>query len=141
MRLWVLPGSRLTHRLAGYPLIAAGTILVMWSLEAAGRADLDHPNCLVTTGPYAVSRNPMYAGWALLHLGAAVTCRSVPMLAAFPAAAALVHRTVLREERELGERFGDEFGLYRAAVPRYLPEQHRQGWRALAGTALAVEAP
>jgi hypothetical protein len=46
MRPWVLPGSRLTHRLAGYPLIAARTILVMRSLEAAGRVDLDHPDCL-----------------------------------------------------------------------------------------------
>ena len=32
VRPWVLPGSRLTHRLLGCPLIVAGTILVVRSL-------------------------------------------------------------------------------------------------------------
>ena len=121
VRPWALPGSPLTHRLAGAPLIAAGTIVIARSLQAAGQVDLDHPRRLVTTGPYAASRNPMYAGWALLHLGAAVTGGSVWMLAAFAAATGQVHRLILGEERELGDRFGDEFGRYCAAVPRYLP--------------------
>lgn len=128
VRPWALPGSPLTHRLAGAPLIAAGTIVIARSLQAAGQVDLDHPRRLVTTGPYAASRNPMYVGWALLHLGAAVAGGSVWMLAAF-AATGQVHRQILGEERELGDRFGDEFGRYRAAVPRYLPRWPRKGHR------------
>ena len=128
-RPWVLPGSRLTHRLLGCPLIVAGTILVVRSLEAAGQVDLGHPGRLVTTGPYAVSRNPMYAGWALLHLGAGVAAGSGWILAALPAAAGLVHWQVRCEEQDLGADFGDEFARYRAAVPRYLGPRsfHRQG--------------
>ena len=36
------------------------------------------------------------------------------------ASAALVHRWVLREERWLRERFGDEYSAYQSRVPRYL---------------------
>ena len=70
----------------------------------------------------------MYLGWALLHLGAGVAAGSGWVVAALPAVVACVHREVLREERELGREFGDEYGRYRAALPRYLP-----GWRSLRG--------
>ncbi len=126
MRPWVLPGPRYVHRLAGWPLIAAGTYLVVRSLAAARQVDLEHPDGLVTSGPYAVSRNPMYTGWALLYLGAGVAGGAGWIVAALPAAVGWVHWEILREERVLGEDFGDEFGRYRAAVPRYLP-----GWRAV----------
>jgi len=43
-----------------------------------------------------------------------------------PAAAWWTHRQVTQDERALAEKFGDEFGRYRAAVPRYLPG-HRCG--------------
>ena len=79
------------------------------------------PERLVTTGVYATSRNPMYVGWALLHLGFGLVGGSTWVLGAFPAATWLVHRQVLHEERDLREAFPDEFARYRAAVPRYLP--------------------
>ena len=71
----------------------------------------------------------MYVGWALLHLWATVADGSVWMLAAFVAATGQVHRLILGEERELGDRFGDEFGRYCAVAPRYLPRWPRKGHR------------
>jgi protein-S-isoprenylcysteine O-methyltransferase Ste14 len=94
-----------------------------WVLPGPGQVDLEHPDGLVTSGPYAVSRNPMYTGWALFSLGAGVAGGAGWIVAALPAAVGWVHWEILREERALGEDFGDEFGRYRAAVPRYLP-----GW-------------
>ena len=41
------------------------------------------------------------------------------MLATGPVSATLVHRWVLREERWLRERFGDEYDADQARVPRY----------------------
>jgi len=126
VRPWVLPGPRYVHHLVGWPLIAAGIYLAIRSWEAAWQVDLEHPDQLVTSGPYAVSRNPMYVGWALLHLGAGVAGGAGWVVAASPAAVGWVHWEVLREERALGEDFGDQFGRYRAAVPRYLPR-----WRSV----------
>lgn len=74
----------------------------------------------MTSGPYAASRNPMYVGWALLHLGAGVVSGSAWVIATLPPAAGFVHRQVIREERTLAAMFNEEFRRYQAAVPRYL---------------------
>jgi len=115
-----LPGRRSFHRLLGWSLIGAGSTVIASSLAAAGRVDLGHPERLVTSGPYALSRNPMYVGWGLLHLGTALTIGSTWMAATFLPAAAWVHRQVLQEEKQLSNAFGEGFAS-RAAVPRYLP--------------------
>jgi protein-S-isoprenylcysteine O-methyltransferase Ste14 len=121
VRPWHLRGRRSVHQLIGWPLLAAGTYIIARSLQAAARVHLEHPDRLVTSGPYALSRNPMYLGWALLHLGAGVAGGSGWTAATLPAAVLVVHRQVLHEEAELGERFTDEFRRYEAAVPRHLP--------------------
>ena len=116
-----LPGSRYVHRLVGSTLIASGSYLVMRSVAAARSVAIDDPQQLLSTGPYAVVRNPMYEGWALLHLGLALVTGSGWTLAVLLPAALCVHRQVLVEERLLDERFGEQFGRYRSAVGRYLP--------------------
>lgn len=115
-----LPGRATAHRLFGGALLAGGAWVIGRATDAAHATDLDSPGRLVTSGPYSVSRNPMYAGWALLHLGAALTARSPWILATLPAAATWVHQEVITEERRLAARFGDEYDRYRAAVPRYV---------------------
>jgi protein-S-isoprenylcysteine O-methyltransferase Ste14 len=116
---WRLPGPRTLHRLVGVGLCAGGTALVVRSWEVADQVDLSQPERLVTSGPYAISRNPMYLGWALLHLGIGVAAGSAWVVATLPPAAGWVHRRVVSEERALAARFGGEFQRYRATVPRY----------------------
>jgi protein-S-isoprenylcysteine O-methyltransferase Ste14 len=118
-----LPGPRYVHHLTGWPLAVAGAYLIERSWTAAMQVELEHPALLVTSGPYAASRNPMYLGWVLLQLGAGVVRGSLWMIAAVPAAAALVHRGIRGEERRLDDAFGDEFRRYRSIVPRYLPRR------------------
>jgi protein-S-isoprenylcysteine O-methyltransferase Ste14 len=126
---WTLPGPRYGHHLVGLPLIAAGVWHVARSVRAAHRVDLADPDRLVVTGPYATCRNPMYVGWALLHVGAAVAAGSGWALASFPPVAAWMHHEVLREERGLMDAFGGEYRRYRTAVPRYLPLPRRRAAR------------
>lgn len=118
-----LPASRAVQRFVGWSIAGAGSLVVARSLKAAGSTDLTKPQRLVTGGPYAVTRNPMYVGWALLHLGIGVVAGSRWILVTLPLAGAAVHRDVLSEERRLTEKFGDEYLQYSAKVGRYFPKR------------------
>lgn len=120
-----LPGRRGLHGVVGLVSLAAGCALNGWALverrrQTAGEFQLEAPQSLVTTGPYALSRNPMYVGWWLIHLGVGVMRGSAWVAATLPAAALVEHVGVRAEERALDREFGAEFAAYRDRVPRYL---------------------
>jgi protein-S-isoprenylcysteine O-methyltransferase Ste14 len=76
---------------------------------------------LLTHGPYAFSRNPMFLsgltvwlGWALFYGSAIILLLSVVLWAATN------YFTVPREERALDERFGETYRDYKRKVPRWL---------------------
>lgn len=76
---------------------------------------------LIETGPYRVSRNPMYAGMALASAGIAMFFESVVGLVLLAGVVAVIDRWVIaREEAYLARRFGDAFQAYRAKVRRWL---------------------
>ena len=121
-----LPGGVALQRLIGAVSIASGCALNAWALverrrRESGAFDLERPQTLVTTGPYAITRNPMYVGWWLIHLGVVVFRGSGWVLVTVPAAVLIEHYGVRREERALAAAFGDRFARYARRVPRYLP--------------------
>ena len=79
------------------------------------------PERLVTSGPYAYCRNPMYLGHIIFLTGVALTLRSE--LAALIAVASAVwfHFRVRRDEQRLAERFGAPYREYTARVKRWIP--------------------
>ena len=103
----------------GWPLAAAGVALNVWALRSRGGGDLERPVDLVTNGAYAWSRNPMYVGWSLVHLGVGMGTRTPWVVATWPIAAVLTHGQILREEQLLAARFTDTFTTYLDDVPRY----------------------
>lgn len=120
-----MPGPRIAHRTAGALLMVSGCSLVVWALaerrrRTTGRFDLEQPQSLVTTGPYARSRHPMYVGWWLIHLGFGVLRGSAWTLVTLPLAIVAEHRGVRAEERVLVETFGPQFVSYAEQVPRYV---------------------
>jgi protein-S-isoprenylcysteine O-methyltransferase Ste14 len=119
LRPWRLPGRGPVRRLLGWAAAGAGGYLVVRSVRAAARVDLARPDRLVTTYPYSVSRNPMYLGWTLLHLGGGLLADSGWIVATLPAAAGWIRLDIRREERRLAEALGPQYERYRTAVPRY----------------------
>ncbi|MGW9630084.1 methyltransferase family protein [Agromyces sp. NPDC055520] len=118
-------GPRMLRCAVGLAALAAGCALNVWALverqrRTVGEFRLEQPQSLVTTGPYAVSRHPMYVGWWSIHLAAGLLRGSTWVAATLPAAALVEHLGVLAEERGLEREFGDEFRRYRERVPRYL---------------------
>ena len=76
---------------------------------------------LVTTGPYRLTRNPMYVGFALGHAGLALWRRSTWALLMLAPVLRAVDRVVIdREERYLERAFGDEYRRYARQVRRWL---------------------
>ena len=108
------------RRTAGWAAVGAGSLIVAAAVKAAAQTELADPDELVTTGVYGVSRNPMYVGCTLLHLGIGLLTRSGWVLATLPLAAVAMHRDVVGEEHRLSEKFPDEFRQYCEAVRRYL---------------------
>ncbi|MDV8149684.1 isoprenylcysteine carboxylmethyltransferase family protein [Arthrobacter sp. B10-11] len=133
-RPWPLPGSRSLHRVSGAGLLLAGVGLNVWAVaerrrRSAGPFELERPEELVTSGPYAFTRHPMYVGWWLIQLGAGTSAGSSWVLATLPAELLVEHHFVLGEEVKLAELFGRSYPDYAEKVPRYLglPARHRPG--------------
>jgi protein-S-isoprenylcysteine O-methyltransferase Ste14 len=75
---------------------------------------------LATTGVYAWLRNPMYVGLMLLVAGLGIALGSDwTLLLLVPMALLLHHGVVLREERYLEAKFGEDYRRYKARVPRW----------------------
>ena len=119
-RPWRLPGSRRLYSGAGWILLGAGVAISASAVRAASDVDLEQPSTLISGGPYAISRNPMYVGWTLLYGGGAFITRNAWMSVSFPVVAGLIHRDVLGEEHALERAFGEEYVRYRKLVRRYL---------------------
>ena len=120
-----LPGSRSFHRVAGAGLVLAGAGLNAWALaerrrHSAGRFQLERPEELVASGPYALTRHPMYVGWWLIQLGGGVLAGSSWVFALLPGQLLVEHRFIVAEEAVLAELFPKSYPAYTARVPRYL---------------------
>ncbi len=75
---------------------------------------------LVTGGIYDWLRNPMYVGIFLMLAGIAVAIGSDWLLVVIAPTALVMHYgVVMREERYLEAKFGDEYRRFKARVPRY----------------------
>ena len=122
-RLWdMLPGK---HRTGGgwsppLPLILAGVWLGARAVRAAAGVDLERPDQLVDSGPYARSRNPMYLAWTAGYVGIALVAGTAWPLLLLPVVLVLTHAAVMREERSLERSFGAAYRNYKGSVRRYL---------------------
>jgi protein-S-isoprenylcysteine O-methyltransferase Ste14 len=105
--------------LSGLILVGVATVGRLWcSLYISG-----HKNeALITTGPYSVSRNPLYLFSLLGFVGIGLASETLTLAVVLALAMLLGYPAVIRqEEAVLRARFGAAFEAYCARVPRFLP--------------------
>lgn len=116
----------------GTPLLAAGAAIVFWCNISFHRAKgtpvpFNPPQALVTSGPYALVRNPMIAGLFMVMFGAGIllgsrgaTLITVPLFI-------LLHVLELKlvEEPELERRLGEPYRQYKRVTPMFVPRLRR----------------
>jgi len=123
---WLVLAHWPVAQLLGVGLIAAGIALDLWAMFTMWRRRaniLPHQaaTALVTSGPFAWSRNPIYLGNTTLLVGAGLAFAMPWFLpAAMAAAVAVTHLAIVREEAHLNARFGAAWRDYAARTGRWL---------------------
>ena len=114
-------------RLVGLVLAAVGVAGLVWCFALFVRrgrgtpAPYDPPQLLVTSGPYELTRNPMYVNLAFLLTGELLMTgsRSLALYEAFVALTVYLFVCFV-EEPQLRRRFGEAYAQYCARVPRWI---------------------
>ncbi|MCQ3938409.1 MAG: hypothetical protein DPW18_15375 [Chloroflexi bacterium] len=120
-RIWVLIFGSLSYFF--------GMAFVLWGRLALGKnyfvstgfgAQLFADHQLITTGPYAIVRHPMYAGLMLASIGALLLYNTWTTLF-FVFFSPLTMLRVRQEETALSAEFGEEWKEYCRRVPAFIP--------------------
>lgn len=107
-------------------LVGAGLGITLWAaVEIWRHRTTVNPyraaRTLVTTGPFGLSRNPIYAADWLIYAGVALWLRSWWAVILAPLAWFMIRFFVIaHEEAHLEAKFGDEYRNYKARVRRWL---------------------
>jgi protein-S-isoprenylcysteine O-methyltransferase Ste14 len=116
----------------GLPIAVLGEVLRCWAVGYSGvttRGDEVEAPRLVTAGPYAYVRNPLYVGNFITALGFAVAFTGknsfggkLALIGGSLAAMAAVYATIVpHEESFLRSQFGEAFDRYCERVPPVIP--------------------
>ncbi len=106
----------------GYFVLAAGIMLDIWAMTTMKKARtniLPHraADNLVTSGPFALMRNPIYVGNSIATLGLGLAMQNGWLLIATPLAVIATHQlAVVREQIHLEEKFGQAWSDYAKQV-------------------------
>ena len=130
IRVGLSAPARLAALVAGSLLYFPGLAIMLWGRLTLGRMHnvstsravqlfADHE--LVTSGPFAHVRHPMYVGGIMAELGALLLYRTWTTLLIALDIPNLVMRS-RREEEALAAEFGEAWTDYAARVPGWLPK-------------------
>jgi protein-S-isoprenylcysteine O-methyltransferase Ste14/membrane protease YdiL (CAAX protease family) len=117
---WALAGLAIALSAAAVWL-STGAMIALGRFWAVGaRVADDHR--LVTAGPFALVRHPIYTGLSLLLLasGVAWSTPEAIVIAAWVFGVS-THVRALREEKLLSSALGTAYAVYAARVPRFVP--------------------
>ncbi len=111
---------------AGIVLILSGLAIVLTAILQMRRAKTNvepwkPTTAILDTGIYGISRNPIYIAMVLVYAGIAFLFNSFWFLPPLILVLLIIHfGVILREEKYLAEKFGDEYLNYKNRVRRWL---------------------
>lgn len=116
----------------GFVLLAGGEAIRFWGVSIAGSETRTTGKVggtfLITNGPFAYVRNPLYVGNMLMYAGVGVMSWALfPWLLLIAVAwfYAQYYLIVTQEEEYLGKQFGKAYEEYESAVGRFFPRFKR----------------
>jgi len=124
----IVTGVRPAHtlRLVGWAEILIGLALNAWAVGTFNRLETTviprrPARTLAAEGPYKLTRNPMYLGFAIIYLGVAFVANAFWVLLFLPEAIVLVWLLAIKlEEAYLRREFGAAYDEYRSRVRRWI---------------------
>jgi protein-S-isoprenylcysteine O-methyltransferase Ste14 len=132
LALFLIPAGGSHSRLllaVGVAIVLAAESLRLWAVHHIGvisRTRSERLGPLVSTGPFAIVRNPLYLGNIGLWVGFATSARILWLVPLFIVVLSLEYHAIVRwEEGLLESRRGDEYRAYAARVPRWMPAVRR----------------
>jgi protein-S-isoprenylcysteine O-methyltransferase Ste14 len=109
--------------------VLSGLATRAWAVRYIGTISRTRANRLgelVTTGPFALVRNPLYVGNFIIWMGLAVASGLLWMPPVAWAVFAFQYGAITRfEEATLTVRFGERYRVYAHAVPKWWPRLSR----------------
>lgn len=127
--LTVPPSIEIVLLIVGSLLYFPGMLFLLWARLTLGKnyfvstgfgAQLFKDHQLITSGPYAIVRHPMYAGLILAAFGALLIYMTWTTVY-FVLFASLMFVRARREEAALSAEFGEQWRGYCRRVPMFIP--------------------
>jgi protein-S-isoprenylcysteine O-methyltransferase Ste14 len=122
----ILAQPTITSVCAGLGIVLIGEFIRLWGVAIAGsETRTTGPvggTFLITKGPFAYVRNPLYVGNILIYCGVGMMAQIYWLvILAFVFFTIQYTMIVSLEEEYLANTFGDDYRRYVKAVPRFLP--------------------
>ena len=126
---YILPIKQIIHypyNLLGFLFFVIGGVLNIWTDQLFKKNETtvkpdEKPSVLIQSGPFNISRNPMYLGMTILLIGIGFILGSIiSFVGAILFVVAMEIAFITQEEKYLQEQFGEEFDTYRKKVRRWI---------------------
>ena len=126
---WPAMGGGTIRVVGGAVLIVLGVFFLLWTIKAQREIGKGTPMPLMATQklviqkPYSYCRNPLAFGLLNFYLGISIVIgspSSVVMVAIF--AAIILSYIKFIEEKELVQRYGEEYVAYKKSTPFLIPK-------------------
>ena len=121
----VLPDAPATW-IAGLAITFAGCLFAAWAritlgANWSGRVELKQDHELITKGPYALTRNPIYSGLILAAAGTAVAIGEWRCVIGLVLVVFAFATKIRQEEKVMMQAFPDTYPAYRKRVKALIP--------------------